>query len=334
MAASPTPSWPTSRFRTAPRYLAVAPISHVAGTKVLPSADARRHRAPAEGLRSGGGAQDDRARADQFHAARADHDLRAARPSRARPDRPLLARAAALRRLADVADAGWSRAWSGSGRCSRSSTARPSAIRSRCCARPTTTRHAGAVRCPAAFRSPPATVKLLDDDDREVATGEAGEICVRAPHVMAEYWKRPEQTAETLQERLAAYRRHRARGRARLPVHPRPQEGHDRLRRLQHLSARGRGRPVAPIPASRWSPWSACPTPNGARRSSPSSCAARRRPAERRGADQPGQGDEGRGACAKAHRVRRRELPMTGVGKVDKKVLKAGFWAGQDRMVG
>ena len=29
-------------------------------------------------------------------------------------------------------------------------------------------------------------------------TGEAGEICVRAPHVMAEYWKRPEQTAETL----------------------------------------------------------------------------------------------------------------------------------------
>ena len=31
-----------------------------------------------------------------------------------------------------------------------------------------------------------------------MATGEAGEICVRAPHVMAEYWKRPEQTAETL----------------------------------------------------------------------------------------------------------------------------------------
>jgi acyl-CoA synthetase (AMP-forming)/AMP-acid ligase II len=28
------------------------------------------------------------------------------------------------------------------------------------------------------------------------------------------------------------------------------------------------------------------------------------------------------------------ELPMTGVGKVDKKVLKAGFWAGRDRMVG
>ncbi len=41
-------------------------------------------------------------------------------------------------------------------------------------------------------------VKILDDDDHEVETGEPGEICVRAPHVMAEYWKRPEQTAETL----------------------------------------------------------------------------------------------------------------------------------------
>ena len=28
------------------------------------------------------------------------------------------------------------------------------------------------------------------------------------------------------------------------------------------------------------------------------------------------------------------ELPMTGVGKVDKKVLKAGFWVGRERMVG
>jgi fatty-acyl-CoA synthase len=25
---------------------------------------------------------------------------------------------------------------------------------------------------------------------------------------------------------------------------------------------------------------------------------------------------------------------MTGVGKIDKKVLKAGFWTGRDRMVG
>ena len=29
-----------------------------------------------------------------------------------------------------------------------------------------------------------------------------------------------------------------------------------------------------------------------------------------------------------------RELPMTGVGKVDKKALRAPFWVGRDRMVG
>jgi fatty-acyl-CoA synthase len=29
-----------------------------------------------------------------------------------------------------------------------------------------------------------------------------------------------------------------------------------------------------------------------------------------------------------------KELPMTGVGKVDKKVLKASFWVGRERMVG
>jgi fatty-acyl-CoA synthase len=28
-----------------------------------------------------------------------------------------------------------------------------------------------------------------------------------------------------------------------------------------------------------------------------------------------------------------KEMPMTGVGKIDKKVLKAGFWAGRERMV-
>ena len=29
-----------------------------------------------------------------------------------------------------------------------------------------------------------------------------------------------------------------------------------------------------------------------------------------------------------------KQLPMTGVGKVDKKVLRASFWSGRDRMVG
>ena len=41
------------------------------------------------------------------------------------------------------------------------------------------------------------SVSLRDDDNNEVQPGEAGEICVRAPHAMEQYWKRPEQTAET-----------------------------------------------------------------------------------------------------------------------------------------
>jgi fatty-acyl-CoA synthase len=42
-------------------------------------------------------------------------------------------------------------------------------------------------------------VRILDPDDQAVNPGESGEICVRAPHVMAEYWKRPDATTETLQ---------------------------------------------------------------------------------------------------------------------------------------
>ena len=67
-------------------------------------ADARRHRAHAEGFRSRGGIQDDRARAHQFHAVRADDDLRHARSSLTGQDRPLLARTAAVWRLGDVAE--------------------------------------------------------------------------------------------------------------------------------------------------------------------------------------------------------------------------------------
>ena len=44
---------------------------------------------------------------------------------------------------------------------------------------------------------PGVEVALLDDDEGEVATGEVGEICVRGRIVTSGYWKRPELTAET-----------------------------------------------------------------------------------------------------------------------------------------
>jgi hypothetical protein len=67
--------------------------------------------------------------------------------------------------------------------------------------------------------------------------------------------------------------------------------------------------------AKQIAPWSAWPTTNGARPSPQSWSPAK-----------------GRGRPKHIKFVT--ELPMTGVSKVDKKVLKAGFWAGRDRMVG
>lgn len=48
------------------------------------------------------------------------------------------------------------------------------------------------------FPTAACQVRLLDDDNNEVAPGAAGEICVRGPLVMSEYWNQPDQTAQAM----------------------------------------------------------------------------------------------------------------------------------------
>ena len=41
-------------------------------------------------------------------------------------------------------------------------------------------------------------IAIRDDDGRDMAIGERGEICIRGPQVMAGYWKRPDETAHVM----------------------------------------------------------------------------------------------------------------------------------------
>ena len=47
---------------------------------------------------------------------------------------------------------------------------------------------------------PGVTIAVIDDDGRELPPGTPGEIVIRSPHRMAEYFRDPEQTAEALRD--------------------------------------------------------------------------------------------------------------------------------------
>ncbi|ACR68803.1 long-chain-fatty-acid--CoA ligase FadD [Edwardsiella ictaluri] len=57
-------------------------------------------------------------------------------------------------------------------------------------------RYSGSIGLPV----PSTDVRLVDDEGREVAPGEAGELQVRGPQVMRGYWQRPEATEEIMRD--------------------------------------------------------------------------------------------------------------------------------------
>jgi fatty-acyl-CoA synthase len=175
-------------------------------------------------------------------------------------------------------------------------------------------------------------VKVLDDDDREVATGEPGEICVRAPHVMAEYWKRPDITAETLKNgwlHTGDIARRDERGYMFILDRKKdmivsggfnifPREVEDVL--TQHADVAMCA--VIGVPDDKWG--EAVTAVVVARKgANPDPDALINLVKARKGP-----------AHAPKQVLFVQDLPVTGVGKVDKKVLRARFWKGRDRMVG
>lgn len=58
------------------------------------------------------------------------------------------------------------------------------------------TYHSGSIGLPI----PSTEVKLVDEEDNEVAPGEPGELCIRGPQVMTGYWGQPQATEEILRD--------------------------------------------------------------------------------------------------------------------------------------
>ncbi|MFP6557853.1 long-chain fatty acid--CoA ligase [Paraburkholderia sp. B3] len=58
----------------------------------------------------------------------------------------------------------------------------------------TATEYTGTIGLPL----PSTEISIRDDEGKELAIGEPGEICIRGPQVMAGYWNRPDETAKVM----------------------------------------------------------------------------------------------------------------------------------------
>ena len=84
-------------------------------------------------------------------------------------------------------------------------------------------------------------VMVADGKDTPVAAGETGEILCRGDVVMAGYWRNDDASAAALRGGWLHTGDVGAFDDGRLSAPQGPLQGHDHLRRFQHLSARGRG---------------------------------------------------------------------------------------------
>jgi fatty-acyl-CoA synthase len=176
------------------------------------------------------------------------------------------------------------------------------------------------------------SVSLRDEDDQEVAPGEAGEICVRSTHTMEKYWKRPEQTAETFKGGwLHTGDVARADERGYLYIVDRkkdmivsggfnifPREVEDVISSHPDVAMVA----VIGVPHEKWGE-AVTALVVAKQGTNPAPEALMQLVKDRKG---------GPHAPKQVELVD--ALPLTAVGKVDKKVLRAKYWAGQARMVG
>ena len=174
-------------------------------------------------------------------------------------------------------------------------------------------------------------VRLLDDDGREVPDGEVGEICVRGPIVMQGYWNKPEETAEALRHGwlyTGDMARRDADGYLYIVDRSKdmiisggfnvyPREVEDAL--SQHPAVASAA--VVGVPDAKWGE------------------AVRALVVLRPGASASAEELMALVRSAKGAVYTPKAidfvaaLPMTGLGKLDKKAIRAGFWQGQGRSV-